>query len=122
MAVAKQVLAAQKHLQRRFRHEFLEGAQPLPGVFVQVADAGVVGRPAPALDRPVPRLVEVGAGSGHVVDAKPCGDEALMGIAQGKLGNINNSWFHECLSGEFEVPYGMTPVNRKWFPAGSRRM
>ena len=48
--VAQQVLPAQQHLQARVRHQLAEGAQTLPGIFVEEADAGVEGGPAPAFD------------------------------------------------------------------------
>ena len=39
MAIPKQILAAQQHLQWGFRHKPLKGAQPLPRVFIQKTDA-----------------------------------------------------------------------------------
>ena len=47
MAVADQVLSAQQHLQRRLGAMLLDGAQALPGIFVQKTDAGVEGGAAP---------------------------------------------------------------------------
>ena len=49
VAVAQNVLAAQQHLQLGVGKALLQGAQALPGVFVQKAHAHVEGGAAPAL-------------------------------------------------------------------------
>jgi hypothetical protein len=91
MAVPEKVLTAKQHLQRCFGHEAPEGAQPFPRVFIQVADAGVIGGSAPALYGPVTGIVKVGARTGHIVDSQPGGYQALVSIPKGELGDINNS-------------------------------
>ena len=47
VAIAKNVLASKKHLLARVRHRLFEFADAIPGVFPQVADAGIEGRTAP---------------------------------------------------------------------------
>ena len=91
VAVAEQVLPAQEHLQAGVGHQLAEGAQPLPGVFVEEADAGVVGRPAPAFDAPVAGLVDVLAGGDHVFQRHPRGQQALMPVAEGQFRDFNHS-------------------------------
>ncbi len=91
VAVAEQVLPAQQHLQARVGQELAEGAQALPGVLVEEADAGVVGGPAPALDAPVASPVDVGAGRGHVLQGHPRGQETLVAIAQDQLGDLDSA-------------------------------
>jgi hypothetical protein len=91
MAVTEKVLASQQHLQRGVRHEPFERSQPIPWIFVQVPDAGVVGRATPALDRPVACVIEVLAGAGHVLYAESGGDQALVCIPKCEFGYVNDS-------------------------------
>ncbi len=69
--VAEQVLPSEQHLLRRVRHLFLELTQPLPGVLAEIANAGVEGRAAPALHRPVTDLVELRQHRQHVLEPEP---------------------------------------------------
>ena len=55
--VAQQVLAAQEHLQLGVGHVRPDLPQPLPGILIQIAQAGVEGGAAPALHGIVARLV-----------------------------------------------------------------
>ena len=71
--------------------QLAERAQPLPGVLVEKADAGVVGRPAPALDAPVAGLVDVLAGRDHVLQRHPRGQQALVAVAEGQLRDLNRA-------------------------------
>ena len=87
--VAQQVLAAQQHLQLRMGHQLAEAAQALPRVFVEEADAGIEGGAAPAFHRPIARGVDVGAGRHHVLEGHARGQQALVGIAQGELGDVD---------------------------------
>jgi hypothetical protein len=87
--VAEQVLPAQQHLQARVGQQAAEGAQALPGVFVEKADAGVEGGAAPAFHRPVAGLVDVLAGGQHVLQRHAGGQQALVGIPQGQLGDLD---------------------------------
>src|SRR5690606_28950317 len=68
-----------------------EGAQALPGVFVEEADAGVEGGAAPAFDRPVAGTVDVFAGGDHVFQGHAGGKQALVGVAQGEFGDVDDA-------------------------------
>jgi hypothetical protein len=89
--VAQQVLPAQKHLQAALGHQFAKGAQTLPGVFIQKADAGVIRRPAPALHRPVAGIVNLFADRNHVVQAHTGGQQTLVCITKRKFCNLNHA-------------------------------
>ena len=88
MAVAEAVLAAQQHLLRGFRHRRLELAQALPGVFAEIADAGVEGGAAPGFQRPVADVVELLGDRQHVVDAHARGEQGLMAVSQYDIGDL----------------------------------
>ena len=91
VAVAEEVLPSQQHLKPRVRHELAEGPQALPRILVQVADAGVVRRPAPTLHTPVASLVDILASTDHVLHRHTDGDEALVGVAEHDLGHTDRS-------------------------------
>ncbi len=91
MAVAEQVLAAQQHLQARVGQQAAESAQALPGVLVEEADAGVEGGAAPALDRPVAGAVDVLARGDHVFEGHAGGEQALVRVAQGEFGDVDDA-------------------------------
>ena len=78
--VAEQILTAQQHLLGGSRHRCLELAQALPGVFAEVANAGVEGSATPGLQGPVADLVELTGDGQHVLDAHPGREQRLMGI------------------------------------------
>src|SRR5262249_31496863 len=67
VAIAEQILAAEKHLEPSVRHEFAKGTQALPGILVEEADAGIISRPAPALRTPVTGPVDVLTNRRHVL-------------------------------------------------------
>src|SRR5664280_293643 len=85
VAVAQQVLAAQKHLQTAVGHQRAERSQTLPGVFVQEPDAGVVGGATPALDAPVPGHVDILAGTDHVLGGHPGRHQGLVSVPKNEL-------------------------------------
>jgi len=87
--IAEQVLPAQQHLETRIRHQLAEGAQPLPRIFVQEANAAIEGRSAPALHRPVARLIQISTGRNHVFYRHPRRHQALMGVPENQLCHIN---------------------------------
>ena len=66
MAVADQILSAQKHLQRGLGHVRLERAQAFPGVFVEETDTGVKSRTPPGLQRKKPDPVHFPAEIGRM--------------------------------------------------------
>ena len=75
MTIAEQVLGAQQHLLLSLGHRFLQGTNARPGVFAQVADAGVEGRAAPALQRPEADVVQLGGDRQHVIEAHARGQQ-----------------------------------------------
>ena len=78
--VAKQVLAAQEHLQPGVGHVLADVAQPLPGILPQVAQAGVEGGAAPALHRVIAGLVHGGQDVGIVGVGQAGGHQGLVGV------------------------------------------
>ena len=83
--VAQKVLAAQQHLQLGVVHVRTDGAQALPRVLVEEAQAGVERGAAPHLDG-----VEAGAvhrlqDGQHVLDGHARGNLALLAVAQDGL-------------------------------------
>ena len=85
--IAQQVLTAQQHLVAGLGHGRLEPTQTLPGVFPQITDAGVEGRPTPGLQGPEADSVELLGDGEHVLDAQPRGQQGLVGVAQHQLGD-----------------------------------
>src|SRR4051794_27492144 len=65
VAVAEQVLAAQQHLEAAVGQELAELAQTLPRVLVEETDTRIEGGASPALDRPITRLLDIGACGNH---------------------------------------------------------
>ena len=92
MPVAEYVLPAKQHLLWRIRHRRFQLPNPLPGVFAEIADAGVESGAAPRLDGPEAHFVELRGNRQHVVDTHPGGQQRLMRVAQRKFGNPK--WFH----------------------------
>ncbi|CNV10805.1 Uncharacterised protein [Salmonella enterica subsp. enterica serovar Bovismorbificans] len=89
MAVAEQVLAAQQHLQGGLRHGLFKLAQADPRVFAEETDAGVKGGAAPALQRPVAHVVELGGNRQHIIKAQAGGEQRLVSVTQDDVGNGN---------------------------------
>ena len=89
VAIAKQVLPAQEHLQTGVGQRRLEQAQALPRVFLEEAHTGVEGRAAPDFQRPVANLIELGADRQHVFGAHAGGDQRLVGVTQDGVGDKN---------------------------------
>jgi hypothetical protein len=84
--VAEEVLAAQEHLQFGLLADFLDVAQALPRVFVEVAQARVEGRAAPALDGVVAGVVDVLDRRRELRERHTGGDEGLVGVAEDCFG------------------------------------
>ncbi|VUT10616.1 hypothetical protein SB6408_02972 [Klebsiella spallanzanii] len=89
VAVAKQVLAAQQHLQGGLRHGLFQLAQADPRVFAEKTDAGVKGGAAPAFEGAVAHVVELSGNRQHIVKAQAGGEQGLVGVAQDDIGNGN---------------------------------
>ncbi len=93
VTVAEQVLAAEQHLQRGFRHRLFQLAQADPRVLAEEADAGVEGGPAPALQRAVADVVKLSGDGEHIIETQTGGEQGLVGVAQDDIGNGNGHEF-----------------------------
>ena len=91
MTIAKEILAAQKHLQAAVRQQFAEGTQAFPGIFVEKTDACIEGRAAPTFHTPEASFINVSTDGEHVFQRHSCGQEALMGISEDELGDFDGS-------------------------------
>ena len=90
--VTKDVLAPQEHLQPGVGHGRADLAQPLPGIFMQKAEAHVKRGAAPAFDRIITRLVDGLQDRLELVVAHACGHQRLTGVAQDRFGKLD--FFH----------------------------
>ena len=81
--------AAEEHLEKDVRHLRAELAEAFPRALVEESHRGVEGRAAPHFQgEHLRRAVRVGVGHGeHVVGAHPGGDERLVGVAHGGVGD-----------------------------------
>ena len=89
--VAHAVGPADEHLQQDVGHGGAQAGQAFPGVFVQEAQGHVKRGAAPHFQRErLGVLPGVGAGHAHhVVGAHAGGEQALVGVAQGGVGVVN---------------------------------
>src|SRR5665648_371611 len=83
------VLSAQQHLQRDVRQGRTHGREPLPRVLAEEPERDVVGRPAPGLhaQQPTGHPGDVRGDREEVVGAHPGGEQGLMGVAEGRVGD-----------------------------------
>ena len=88
MLVAQYVLAAQQHLQLGVGHRLAQGAQALPGVFVQESQAAVKGRAAPGFQGPISDFIQFIGDGQHFIGAHAGGRLALVRVAQYGFGNL----------------------------------
>ena len=89
VAVAKQVLAAEQHLQLGVLEAFSEDSQPLPGIFLQETQAGVKSSSAPALDRVVSDTIQLINDGEHLFCGHSGGDQGLMRVTQNSIRDFN---------------------------------
>ena len=89
MLVAQQVLAPQQHLQPGVFHVLADGAQPLPGILVQIPQAAVKGGAAPALERVIPGLVHGLQDGQKIADGHPRGHQRLLSVPQHRFRDLN---------------------------------
>ncbi len=75
VAIAQQVLATQQHLLRGFGHGFFKLANAIPGVFTQIANAGIKGGAAPGFERPKTDAVQFGRNRQHVIQTQAGGKQ-----------------------------------------------
>src|SRR5699024_12062315 len=83
------------YLQLGVRHQLAEGAQTLPGIFVEESDAGVERGPTPALHTPEAGIVNVLACADHVLHGHAGCHQTLVRITQSNFGYTNFSWAHK---------------------------
>ena len=83
--VAYQVLAAGKHGKRGVGSQRLDGAQALPRVLIQEAQAGVEGRTAPCLDCPVAHTIHLRQNRLNIADGHAGCPQALLAVTNGGI-------------------------------------
>ncbi len=88
VAVADDVLAAEEHLEGRLLEALLELAKALPGVFAEEAEGGIEGRAAPDLDAVEAGVVHLRRDGEHVFGAHAGGEQALVAVAHGGVGDF----------------------------------
>ena len=89
MAVAQDILPAEQHLELGVLEVGLDGAQALPRVLLQVAQAGVEGRAAPAFHGMVAALVHVIQHAQKILDRHAGSDQRLLRVPQDGLGDVH---------------------------------
>ena len=82
------------------RHGGAKRAQPFPGILFEKTQTGVEGRAAPDLQRPIADGVELLGDGQHVLRPHARGQERLMAVAQGDIGDQNRLAPRGRLNGE----------------------
>src|SRR4030066_2265909 len=88
IAIADQVLTAQKHLQSGIRHQLFQDADSFPGVFIQKPGHDVKGGTTPDFHGPESYLVHLRGNGLHLSGSHPGGKKGLVSITQGKISNF----------------------------------
>jgi hypothetical protein len=89
VAVAHQVLGAQQHGEGGLFEVALQGADPLPGIFVEKAVHGVEGGAAPGFHGPEPHLIHQFGHGDHVLGAAAGGEQALVAVAEAQIHDLH---------------------------------
>ena len=89
VAVAHQVLGPQQHGEGGLLEVALQGADALPGIFVEKAVHGVEGGAAPGLHGPEAHLVHQFGHRDHVLGAPAGGEQALVAVAQAQIHDLH---------------------------------
>ena len=89
--IPDQCLAAKEHLQGRIGNELLEGAKALPGVFAQESRRRVEGRASPDLHGVETDGVHPLGDGHHVFGAQAGCHQALMGVSERGVGDLDGS-------------------------------
>src|SRR6202158_2970886 len=89
--VADQVLSAQQHMQSGFGEQPAVSPQPLPRVFIEKAYAGMECHPAPTLQRPIARIVQVFTHRHDVFDGHAGFQKTLLRFSQQQLGDFHGA-------------------------------
>ena len=87
MTVAQHILAAEQHLQLRVGAHLTDGAESVPRILVEEAQAGVERCAAPALQRMEADLVHLLQNGNHVANRHSCCNQRLVRVTQHRLGN-----------------------------------
>ena len=88
MLVANQILPAREHRKRRVRGVRLYGAQALPRILVEEAEARIERCAAPSLDSPIPYSVHLRQNRQHVANLHARGPQALLAVTDGGIHNL----------------------------------
>jgi hypothetical protein len=89
VAVAHQVLGPQQHGKGGLLEIAFQGADALPGIFVEKAVHGVEGGAAPGLHRPEAHLVHQFGHRNHVLGAAAGGKQGLVTVAQAQIHDLH---------------------------------
>ena len=87
MLIAQDVLAPEQHLQLGMRQSFFQLTKPVPGIFVQEAQAAIKGSAAPAFQGIIADAIQDIAGGKHILYPHTGSCLGLVGIAQDGIGD-----------------------------------
>jgi hypothetical protein len=96
VAIANDVLTAQKHLERSLLHESFQLANPLPRIFRQIPYRNIKSGTAPSFKREKANLIHFLSYWKHRVSPHSCSDQTLMRISEGSVGYFH--WLQGKLS------------------------
>ncbi|TKS64418.1 MAG: hypothetical protein EWM73_00498 [Nitrospira sp.] len=85
--ISDQVLPAEQHLELGIGHGGTQRAEPFPGILLEEAQACVESGATPDLERPIADRVELLGDGQHVLRPHARGQERLMAVAQGDIGD-----------------------------------
>ena len=90
--IAKDVLAAEKHLKLDVRASFSDGAEPLPWIFIQEAEAGIESRASPHLKRVIARLIKKRGDAQNLIRGQTGRNQRLRTIAESRINDFYSHW------------------------------
>ena len=88
MSVAEDVLSAEEHLEFGVLNAVADGAETVPGVFVEETEAGIEGSTAPSFERMVADFIELGKNLEHFVGGHSGSDKRLVRVAKDCFGDF----------------------------------
>jgi len=89
MPIADQILSSKQHLELGVGHGGAQRAESFPGVFFQEAEARIERGATPDFERPIAHGVEFLGDGQHILRSHARGQERLMTVAQGDIGDQN---------------------------------
>ena len=89
MVIAEQVLTAQQHLQLGVLHVRFDLAQTLPRILMQIAQAGIKGRTAPALNRVITGLIHLIENALEILKRHSRRNQRLLRVTQHRFGDVH---------------------------------